>query len=316
MPLHVQPASTSNADFFLKLAQPGMIGLIAAEGRMLPGLIRRFSGMARFGGTGHPSFWSHAFVVADVVDDLADLEGWRVVVIVESTLVPARHLLRPDWILPGQPDWDGPQWSVLVARDERGRTTGQWPRAPKRRYIDPEFVSNVGLVDTKLDLPSEGPALLADARASLVPERRYAQKELIGFVLKGIGGDLQDPAVFNSDDMFCSAYVRSLLGPRLPALEQGLAGIHESNTTCEQLYRASLGLYDIHAILRNPDNEALSWNKDRERRAAERMEALLAPRPPARAVAPPQATQAAVGGLPPWRRPGMLRAYLETCLQA
>lgn len=307
MTLHELPASLSNADFFLRHARVGMIGLIAAEGRSFPGIIRHVTGMKRFGGTGRPSFWSHSFVIADIVTS----GPWKAVVITESTFVPSSHLLAPS-LLPEQPDWDGPQWSILVASHEQGAVLGQYSRHMKRRYISPEYVSNVALIDTDLHRGSQGALVGQSAWESLVPETRYAQLELAGFVMASLMGDPTSPAPFNSDDLFCSSYVRQVLGPLLPPLESALHTRHESNTTCEHLYRAALQLYDVSQIVRNPDCDASDWEKTRARLETP-LEAALEQGPkPANIL---RAHKAPLNTLPPWRRPGLLHEHLDRALQ-
>jgi hypothetical protein len=301
------PTTLSNADFFLQYARPGMIGLIAAEGRLVPDAIRMITGWTVMGGTGSPSLWSHSFLVADVIHE----GGWKGVVITESTLIPRNQLLDGAKQLPDQPDWDGPQWSVLVARHTDGRTLGQKPRSRCRRYANPKSVSNVALIDLGLD-PANATAFGRACQKSLVARIHYAGPELIGTVLSAFLDKVDKPALFNSRDVFCSAYSRKIAAPFAPELEKALRHVHESNTTCERLYLAAKDHYAVTRIVRNEtpgDATARAQGDEGGAFHADQQAGL------ATGDGGPVQTHEVdlpAGKLPPWRRPGVFANWAET----
>jgi len=221
----------SNASLLLRYARPGMLGLMASwsSERFIPDLLRNATGWRVVGGDGSPSLWSHCFAVVD----RRVRDGWEEITIVESTDIPPEHLLDP--AAPGDPDWDGPQRSVILARNVvDGRVRGQDERRTMRRYRDPVHTPNLALFDLGL----RGEALAAfQARVpgSLDPALRYAARELVGTLVAGLTGQMAAENPMDSQDCYCSAYVRGLFGGLVPTLDE--IPVHVSNTSPELMYQ-------------------------------------------------------------------------------
>lgn len=257
----------SNAEFFLRYAKPGMLGLLAAADRLMPDIIRRVTGLEEAGGSGRPSLtaslWSHSFVILDRVEQGGDTK----ITLVESTRIPRAHRSEAGRDAPGDPDWDGPQRSLLVCRTPQGVTFGQPRRKALRQYVSDVYTPNVALVDLRLS-PAQVQQLQHDAVASLRPDRRYPVWELVGVLVQALRKDLAHASFLDSDDMFCSAYVRSLLGPLVPEIRA--LPVAEANTTCQHLYQALHGPYHVRQMIRSPSPGVVAasdaWCEDVVRR--------------------------------------------------
>lgn len=236
----------SNAELFFSEARPGMLGLLAAAapGRVLPDLIRWATGQKSLGGRGEPSLWSHSFLILD----RRVAFGVEEILIAESTWIPAHQRSAPD--IAGAPDWDGPQWSVVVARPAgmAGPVTGQDERRSLRRYRSDLATPNLALID--LGLSAKDVATVQErAWASFGEREGYGTSELLGTVIAGLNGTMDQPNLFDSPNVFCAAYVRDLLAGLVPELDNLF--VHPSNTTCEHLFLALRHRCRLRGVVRS-----------------------------------------------------------------
>lgn len=225
----------TNLDFFLQHAHPGMVGLVGAEApwRVMPSLIRSLGGWLLKGG--EDSAWSHVFLVLDRGEDET---GALVVTLAESTVVGP--LQRSDGYVshPGFPRWNGPQVSRLAIRRPDGDVEGQPDRLPVRRYSDDTYTPNVCLVDPGLT-PAQWDVARRRCQELLLDDSiDYGSMELVGTFWSTLKGRLGEANAFDSEDLFCTAFLRDCLDPHVPALQS--LGVHPSNTYPEHLYQAFL----------------------------------------------------------------------------
>ncbi len=235
----------SNDALLLRHARPGMLGMLAAWSteRFLPELLRYATGARVVGGQGSPSLWSHCFAVVD----RKVRDGWEEITIVESTWIPPEHRMDPG--AQGDPDWDGPQRSVVLARRVGdGRLRGHDERRSLRRYRDPIHTPNLALFDLGLDAATVG-TWRARVMSSLEPRLRYAGTELVGTLAAGLMGRMDWPNPLDTPDAHCSGYVRALFDGLAPALDT--LRIHPSNTSPDAMYHHLYGRVPAWQILRS-----------------------------------------------------------------
>lgn len=238
-------SGVSNVSLLLRYARPGMLGLLASwsSERFVPDLLRNATGWRVVGGDGSPSLWSHCFAVAD----RRVRDGWEEITIVESTVIPPQHLLDPE--APADPDWDGPQRSVILARNVAdGRVRGQDDRRPLRRYRDQVHTPNMALFDLGLSA-EQIQVFQARVPGSLDPSQRYAARELVGTLMAGLAREMEAENPLDSADCYCSAYVRALFAGLVPHIDEIAA--HVSNTSPELMYQHLKDRVDGWQILRS-----------------------------------------------------------------
>ena len=237
----------TNLDFFLAHAQPGMIGIIGAEAswRIMPSLIRALGGWLIKGGK--DSHWSHVFLV---LDRAIDEHGADVITIVESTVIGPLQRTEHYMAHPGFPRWNGVQLSRLAIARPDGDVEGQPDRLTVRRYSNDEHTPNVCLIDLGLsDAQWQGVArkcrdIMADDSID------YGSLELVGTFWSTLVGRLDDRNALDSEDLYCTAFLRACLDDVVPAL--GNLEVHPSNTWPEHMYGALVSAgYPVREIVRS-----------------------------------------------------------------